>query len=71
MIKPQLIVSMPNEEPIKASCQFQYRGYTVSLSTLFRDHGEVMIWDSNNKNDEVFLTVELAINWINDNIAID
>ena len=59
-----MIIDITNTK-IKACAQFQYKGWTVSMSTIFKaERVEVLIW-KNEEEDYPFHTVELAIDFIN------
>lgn len=49
-----------NGDNIKACCQFQYKGYTVSISTIFNDP----VIAFNESSELVSDTVEKVINLI-------
>lgn len=57
--------------PARAVCQFQYRGYEVSVSTVVLvDSPEIVVfseWDSSLQEGE-FRTVEDAIEFINNKV---
>ena len=50
---------------IKAAASFQYKNWTVGLSTIFnKDRMEVLIW-KDTEQDQSFVNVENAITYIN------
>ena len=63
------IVNLIND-PIKACATFEYRGYTISFSTIMKN-SSVLIYTGSGKDylEETFDTVEQAIDFINENKA--
>ena len=52
------------EDSLLAAASFEFKGWTVSMSTIFKPHG-VLIW-KDDEEDRAFNTVELAIIFITD-----
>ena len=51
-----------NNKPVTACAQFDYKGYTVSISTIFKG-GTVGVF-KDGKDDKYFNDVDKAINYI-------
>jgi hypothetical protein len=52
---------------IEACCQFEHRGYTISISTVFHSHwAEVAVFTTTNPHTfKTFANVEAAMDYIN------
>ena len=56
------IIDMDNEQ-VKACCQFEYKGFTISISTIFKCSAVGVF---NDTNDQYVDTLQDAFNLIDD-----
>ena len=59
------IICVSKGDPVRGMCsQFDYRGFIVSMSTAFKANPEIMAWSDETGDENVFSTVQNAIEWI-------